>query len=251
MCGFWMNLFRSPKVARYEDKFLISSFDLRGLQRDLKLLLLPDINNAGGDQAYEIQNLYFDNLADSDLVNKIDGNFFRQKLRLRVYNGDVSTARLELKVKANRFSGKFSRDLNCAEFENAVNGDFSFLKYENSDLSHHLARNITVLRPVSAVFYKRFAFYLPFDRIRVTLDSNIYGGSIGLSEFPLDRATGLFRLTPQNIDVVEVKYQKEIPVVIKDILSRYRLTRAAVSKYALSRYSNEFGPYNDRPYLHF
>ena len=51
------------------------------------------------DGKYEIRSLYFDNMEDKALREKLDGISVREKYRLRMYNGDTSVIRLERKVK--------------------------------------------------------------------------------------------------------------------------------------------------------
>lgn len=55
---------------------------------------------------YEIRSLYFDNLQDKALLEKINGVNVREKFRVRYYNGDASFLLLEKKSKINNLCNK-------------------------------------------------------------------------------------------------------------------------------------------------
>lgn len=80
---------------RHEWKHEINASDFITVTRRLEAVAKPDVHAEGG--YYKIRSLYFDNLSDKALREKIDGVNMREKFRIRYYNEDVSYIRLEKK----------------------------------------------------------------------------------------------------------------------------------------------------------
>ena len=82
---------------RHEVKHEISHHDMLILRQRLRAVMKPDSHAVNG--RYEIRSLYFDNLDDKALREKLDGVNIREKYRIRLYNNDPSTIHLERKFK--------------------------------------------------------------------------------------------------------------------------------------------------------
>lgn len=82
---------------RHEIKHDISKLDMLILRQRLSAVMAADSHAKGG--RYEIRSLYFDNLDDKALREKLDGVSAREKYRIRLYNNDPSVIHLELKCK--------------------------------------------------------------------------------------------------------------------------------------------------------
>ena len=80
---------------RHELKQEITYADMLVLRQRLKTVMQKDSHATDG--RYEIRSLYFDNLNDKALREKIDGVNVREKFRIRYYNGDTSLINLEKK----------------------------------------------------------------------------------------------------------------------------------------------------------
>ena len=73
---------------RHEWKFEISKSDMYVLRQRLRAVASPDSHAVNG--TYRIRSLYFDNLSDRALREKLDGVSIREKFRIRYYNEDLS-----------------------------------------------------------------------------------------------------------------------------------------------------------------
>ena len=82
---------------RNEWKHEITPADRLVLKQRLSLIMKPDSHAVDG--LYHIRSLYFDDIHDTALYEKIDGVNQRDKYRLRYYNGDTSYIVLERKSK--------------------------------------------------------------------------------------------------------------------------------------------------------
>jgi hypothetical protein len=78
---------------RHEVKHEISNHDMLVLRQRLQAVMKPDRHAVDGK--YEIRSLYFDNLDDEALREKLDGVNIREKYRIRLYNNDQSVILLE------------------------------------------------------------------------------------------------------------------------------------------------------------
>ena len=84
---------------RHELKHSITHSDALVLKSRLSAIAKQDSNSIDGK--YKIRSLYFDTPTDRALRDKIDGVNFREKFRLRLYNGNTDFIKLEKKMKIN------------------------------------------------------------------------------------------------------------------------------------------------------
>jgi hypothetical protein len=93
------------RIERNELKFYLTPAEGFVLRRALQTLLVRD-SHGPTDAGYFIRSLYFDDLDDSALTNKLDGLTERRKVRLRVYDLEQERVRLEVKRKRADFVQK-------------------------------------------------------------------------------------------------------------------------------------------------
>lgn len=87
----------TPKY-RHEIKHFINYSDYLQIRNRLKHIASIDTSSTSNGR-YKIRSLYFDNLYDKVLMEKINGFNKREKLRIRFYNNDTSFIRLERKCQ--------------------------------------------------------------------------------------------------------------------------------------------------------
>ena len=106
---------------RHEWKHEITWSDLLAIRA--RLYAVAERDPHAEDGCYHIRSLYFDNLNDRALREKIDGVNRREKFRIRYYNGDTSFIKLEKKSKLNGLETKYSAPLTKEEAQKIVDGD--------------------------------------------------------------------------------------------------------------------------------
>ena len=84
---------------RHEWKHEISYGDMLVLRQRLSAVMKRDVHAIDGK--YLIRSLYFDNVSDKALREKVDGVNILEKFRIRYYNNDSSLIHLEKKSKVN------------------------------------------------------------------------------------------------------------------------------------------------------
>jgi len=221
-----------PKKYRHEYKHVITYADYLALRARLSAVAKRD-KNAGADGIYRIRSLYFDNVYDKALKEKLDGINHREKFRIRFYNDDLSFIRLEKKSKVNGLCGKVSTKITKEECEKLLNGDMEWMLQRNDGLLTEFYSKIQYqeLRPKTVVEYLREPFVFEPGNVRVTLDSEIRTGLHEERFLDPDMAT----MSTGNEIVLEVKYDEFLPEVIRNIVQVERARTSAYSKYAVAR----------------
>lgn len=217
---------------RHEWKHEIDASDLIAIRQRLRAVAKPDKHTADGK--YFIRSLYFDNLADQALREKLDGVNWREKFRLRYYNLDPSLIRLEKKSKRGGLSQKQSADLTAAEAQAIVEGRLDWMADSGRPLIQELYSKMLSrgLRPKTIVDYTREPFVYAPGNVRITLDYDIRSG-LGCTDF----------LNPNCVTVpagrariiLEVKWDEFLPAIIRDAVQLEGRHAAAFSKYAACR----------------
>ena len=217
---------------RHEWKHEINYSDLLILRQRLKAVAKLDCHSVNGK--YEIRSLYFDNLYDTALREKIDGVNRREKFRIRYYNGDTSFIALEKKSKLNGLCQKSEARVSAEEAQKIVDGDYNWMIDSDRPLVKEFYSKILSkgLKPKTIVDYTREPFVFSAGNVRVTIDYNIRTG-LHCTDF----------LNPECVTVpagyspiiLEVKWDGFLPDIIRDAVQLEGRCSSAFSKYAVCR----------------
>ena len=217
---------------RHELKQEISYIDMLALRQRLKAVMKNDSHATNGK--YEIRSLYFDNLNDKALREKIDGVNIREKFRIRYYNGDTSLIKLEKKSKINGLCRKESVNLTVEQTKAIINGDYKWMAESEEVLIRELYLKMKQegLRPKTIVDYIREPFVFEPGNVRITLDYDIRTG-LNSVDFLNDSC---ITITVANSPIIlEIKRDEYLPDIIKDIIQLNAGRIGAFSKYAACR----------------
>lgn len=217
---------------RHEWKHEINKSDYFELRARLSAVAYPDKNGING--RYNVRSLYFDDLKDTALMEKINGVSRREKFRIRYYDFDTSVINLEKKSKFDKLCAKDSEPVSKMQVENILNGNINWMNDSKSPLIREFYLKIKNkgLIPKTIVDYTRDAFTFPAGNVRVTLDYNIRTG-LGNKDF----------LNPRNVTIpagnpvviLEVKWDEFLPDIIRDAVNLKGRRVSAFSKYAACR----------------
>lgn len=217
---------------RHEWKHEINALDAALIRQRMRAVMKPDPHARDGK--YIIRSLYFDNLQDKALREKIDGTDRREKFRIRCYNGDLSVIHLEKKKKQNNLTSKESAPLTREETCAVIRGDLSFIKESPYELVRELSCKMQCagLKPKTIVDYTREPFVYAPGNVRVTLDYNIRTGLDCVDFLNPDCVT-----IPAGdpVIILEVKWDAFLPDIIRDALQLTNRRAGAYSKYAACR----------------
>ena len=220
-----------PKY-RHEWKHVLNTGDLLTLRQRLRAVMESDPHAIDGK--YYIRSLYFDNLDDKALREKIDGVNMREKFRIRLYNCDSSVIHLEKKSKRNGLGSKYSAVLTAEQAQKIVDGDIDWMLRSDHPLIQELYCKMRYqgMRPKTIVDYTREPFIFRPGNVRVTLDYDIRTG-LGCTDF----------LNPDAVTIpagdapilIEVKWDEFLPLIIRDLVSIPDRRVGSFSKYAQCR----------------
>ena len=217
---------------RHEWKHEISFMDLLVLRQRLSAVAKRDTHAVNGK--YFIRSLYFDNLEDKALREKLDGISRREKFRIRYYNNDTSVINLEKKSKIGGLGNKQSANLTAEEAQWIVDGKLDWMIHSNRPLIQELYVKMTTegLRPKTIVDYTREPFIYTPGNVRVTLDYDIRTGLSCVDFLNPDCPT-----IPAGDGkiILEVKWDEFLPGIIRDAVQLENRRVGAFSKYAACR----------------
>lgn len=216
---------------RHEWKHEINLSDMITLRQRLSAVMERDAHAEDGK--YHIRSLYFDDIYDTALREKIDGVNFREKFRIRYYNLDTSVIKLEKKSKINGLCSKISAPLTASEAEKIVNGDISWMRESPHVLICELySKMMCGLLPKCVVDYTREPFVFSAGNVRITLDYDIRTGLRCTDFLNPYLATVPLRQSPV---ILEVKWDEFLPDIIRSAVTIDGRRAAAFSKYAACR----------------
>lgn len=224
-----------PHGYRHENKFLISVDEGIEIASKLKGVMKLD-PNADKQGKYTISSVYFDNYENKALKASECGVPRREKFRIRAYNGSDGYIKLEKKEKIRDLCRKRSVRITRDVYDNIIYGDGKSLLTLNSDVANELYCAIKAegFRPVTVVEYERRVFIYPVSDVRITIDTNIKGSSVGVDMFR-DSDTFVPTLSPVTA-VLEIKYNEFLPDFIRSVIPHTQITKqTSVCKYVFGR----------------
>lgn len=217
---------------RHEVKHEISNHDMLLLRQRLRAVMKPDSHAING--RYEIRSLYFDNLDDKALREKLDGVNIREKYRIRLYNNDPSTLRLERKFKHGGLGLKTSAGLTLEQAQAIAKGNMEWMSRSTDEviLGFYTRIRNEGLKPKVIVDYIREPFVFAPGNVRVTLDHDIRT-SMSCTDF-LDPNCVTVPIMDSPC-ILEVKWDSFLPDVVRDAIQLESRHSTAFSKYAAGR----------------
>lgn len=219
---------------RHELKYKLNYSQYISIKKRLASVMELD-KNVGDNGRYIIRSVYFDNIYDKALREKVDGVQKREKFRIRYYNDDFSFIRLEKKIKHNNLCMKCSAPITLEQCRDILTGNAESLKNDPSELVRELYCKMEglLLRPRVLVSYIREPFVYKPGNVRVTLDYNVRTSMYDNKLFEC----GVHDISAMDTSVeyiLEVKYDAFLPEVISHIVQT-DVRQTAFSKYGACR----------------
>lgn len=226
------------KSKRHEIKYLISYHDYIVLESKLSHILRPDIHCE--KEPYKVTSLYYDDIDSSAYRDKIEGFSFRSKYRIRYYDSDLTSFKLERKSKSHQITSKNGVALTRENVEDILNKNYDCLKDSTSEVGNSFYRKIIngLFRPKVVVEYYRKAFTHPVGNLRITFDTDVKASFTNTNIF--DKNLILLNAIPRDKVVMEIKFNGELPIYIRSLLQTRNVMAASLSKYVVSRQLNYY-----------
>jgi hypothetical protein len=220
---------------RHELKHFINYSDYLQIKNRLKFIASLDKFADSKTGQYKIRSLYFDNIYDKILLEKLNGVDKREKFRIRLYNDDTSFIRLEKKSKQNGLCQKLNASITKDECNLIITGDLEWIKETNSPLlmDFYCKSKYQLLKPMTIVDYTREAYLYKIGNVRITFDMNVRSGIYSKNIF--DENLPVVDPIKDNSIILEVKYDEFLPEIISNVIQTNNKQATAISKYASCR----------------
>ncbi|MCR5772229.1 MAG: polyphosphate polymerase domain-containing protein [Butyrivibrio sp.] len=223
---------------RHELKYLIKCSDKDLLKLRLKHLMKYDPH--AGNDGYMIRSIYFDDYWNSAFEDKEAGILERAKWRIRIYNCQDTSIKLERKKKYGSYIFKESASLTKDEALSLIEGDYLFLlKKDNELLKQFYVECITkLMKPRVIVDYDRLPFILPEGTVRVTFDLDVRAAVLSNDIF--DKDLPALSCMEEGKCIMEVKFTEFLPKAVKEAIPAGALDITAYSKFAICAYKTAY-----------
>lgn len=220
------------ELYRHELKYLVNRPDHAIMRQRLSQLMSRD-PNVGPSGEYHIRSLYFDDAWNSAYEEKELGVLTRKKYRIRVYNCSDKIIHLERKRKYGQYIHKESAPLTREQTECILDGDYNFLRNSEHQLHREFYVECTsrILRPRVIVDYEREPFIMEAGDVRVTFDQHVRAGFGQFRLFDPELPTADV-VTGDKL-IMEVKFTRFLPAIVRQIVSPRACELTAASKYVL------------------
>lgn len=211
---------------RYEIKYLVTDE-----QRSAITEIMSNYMHIDDFGRSTISNIYFDTPTKLLVRRSLEKPLYKEKLRLRCYGvaKDNSKAYVELKKKYDGVVYKRRAEMTYSQAIKYLAGGESPYHSQITDELDYFLGYYGNLRPSTAIYYDRVAYYGNDDRdLRITFDDNILWRNMGLDlRMP---AAGEQLLMPGQ-SLMELKVGGAMPLWLADTLNEMALFKASFSKY--------------------
>ncbi|MTI61921.1 MAG: polyphosphate polymerase domain-containing protein [Firmicutes bacterium] len=218
---------------RHEEKYMINKNDYLSLKNRLSKILNHDNNASGGE--YQIRSLYFDDMQNTALYEKLAGISDRKKYRIRIYNNSDKYIVLEKKIKNQEYTAKKRQEISKEEYNNIISSNTTALLKSNKPLLRDLAIQMMnrILKPIIVVEYLREAYVSYPGNVRITFDKYL---KTGLNKTKLlEEDMPMVKALEQGQFIMEIKYDEFLPSHIKSLIQVDGRWKQSISKYTLCR----------------
>ena len=179
----------------------------------------------------KINSVYFETFDFKDLLNTIDGEKNRSKLRLRWYGklfNDSTVPVLENKIKINNQNFKIKEELNKVNFFNNISAEKISDLIEKSNIDEKIKLKCKTRKPNILISYERQ--YFMFKNIRITLDDKLFS----LNFYRKKKIEKSDMIKRKKFCIVELKYKDDDYEDVIKITSNFKNRVRKFSKYEYS-----------------
>ncbi|MBN3524061.1 polyphosphate polymerase domain-containing protein [Paenibacillus apiarius] len=230
---------------RHELKYHMNYHQYHIIRQQLINMLQRD-KHAQAAGEYHIRSLYFDDIDNKALHEKLGGVRDREKYRIRIYNLSDRVIHLEKKIKFNDYIAKVKEPLTREMVDSILAGRYEVLNVPERPLLFEVYREMKnrLLRPKVIVDYVREAYVSRAGNVRITFDKRLRTGLNAIDIFAPDLKT--IDAYDNNAIVFEVKYDEFFPEYIRTAIQAEGLMRQSNSKYVICRKYLKFNTWEDQ-----
>jgi SPX domain protein involved in polyphosphate accumulation len=217
--------FESQQDWRYERKFLVEDFDMLMLEQTI---LSNRMYFRKLHAERQINNIYFDTEDFICLVQNVDGQASRRKMRVRWYGdtfGHVANPALEIKIKEALVGCKRRYRLQPFDLDESFSKRVFSNCFALSDLPETVAESLRSMPPTLLNSYTRRYYISADQRYRLTLDYNLAFYTVARGD------KTAFRKRNSDHLIIEIKYDADNDDDIDLISNEFPFRMTKSSKY--------------------
>ena len=219
MKNFFQKKIDEEVFSRFEIKYIVSKKLSETIQNKIKKFMRLDKQIEDSEKGYFVRSLYFDNRLNSNFNEKFDKKsvFFLEKKGR--YNS--RTFKIRKKIQSEDLQKYLDIKKNTVFLQKSKNklvNEFIFDSFRKK------------LKPIVVIDYYRKP-YINKSGIyfRLTFDSNIKANkNKNLFDFSNE-----FKESISGYEIIEVKFDRTIPIWFQKIIQSFELKRLSVSKFVL------------------
>ena len=227
-------------LQRYEFKYFLTKEVANEIKEHVnKFMILDKYANFDLKNSYFVRSVYFEDNFNSNFDEKINGYRIRKKFRLRYYNKNIQTGPIFLETKGRNLERTYKRrvKINLSDVETIKEKKFVFnllQKYPQSvpiqDFVFEFYKK--QLKPKIIIDYEREPYTNKHGLyFRLTFDQNL--SCINLNHRFENTSKNQKILCRAGYTILELKFDRSIPLWFHRIIQSYNLKRESISKFVL------------------
>ena len=237
---------RGGLAWRYEFKYVLPRHLRSPLTADLRSFATPDAHT-DPEGYYTVRSLYLDSLDWGCFFDKAAGLSQRHKLRIRAYvSVDSPTIKFEIKRRQGNKIHKQVAPVDLEDYKALLlalhqrrMADAQLLARLPELVAFFRVQHLHAMAPVINVQFRRQAFVARGDRhCRITIDDSLTACP---ARDLFETMTSARPLLAQMNAVLEIKVGSTVPFWLNQLIRKYRLQVASISKYNYAVANGPFG----------
>lgn len=227
-------------LQRYEFKyFLTKSVANEIINHAKRFMILDRFADSKPEKKYLVRSIYFEDDFNSNFEEKINGYRIRKKFRLRFYDKDLDKGPVFLETKGRNLERTYKirsklnhSDLDIVSQRKSLSSLLS--KYPKSTLVKDFIFETCKksLRPKILIDYERMPFINKYGLyFRLTFDQNLSCKKLN-NNLRNNLASNNIKCKA-GFTILEVKFERSIPLWFHRIIQSYNLRRDSISKFVL------------------
>lgn len=228
-------------LYRYEFKYLVNEKVSEQIKENvIKFMNVDEFARKMNSNSYFVSSIYFEDNFNTNFTEKIDGNKIRKKFRIRNYSKDLNNDPIFLEVKGRNLDRTFKKRTkidyeDIITINNRRNINSLLKKYPNNDIINQFIFEFYKknLKPKIIVDYSRTPFANSQGLyFRLTFDKKI--SSAKINNNLLDNIVyNQHVLCKAGFTILEVKFDRSIPLWFHRIIQTFELNRVSISKFVV------------------
>ncbi len=235
-------------LQRYEFKYFLTKKIADEIRNHVsKFMILDNFVNLELSNRYFVRSIYFEDNFNTNFDEKINGYRIRKKFRIRYYNKNLNQSPIFLETKGRNLERTYKIrdkiDLSDLEKIKQKKSIFSLInKYPKSVPIHDFVFETYKknLKPKILIDYERQPFINKHGLyFRLTFDQNL--SCVKLNNKLTNNLVNNSLKCKAGFTILEVKFERSIPLWFHRIIQSYNLRRQSISKFVLGMCSTKLG----------